>query len=82
MNELKKAMLKEKIKNTPKKTWVFLGLWVLTFIIIIAALLVAMHLSGYTLIEFISQFWAWFVLGILVIVIIVATVLFFKMRSK
>lgn len=82
MNELKKAMLKEKIKNTPKKTWVFLGLWALVIIIIIAALLVAMHLSGYTLIGFITQFWAWFVLGFLVIVIIVTTILFFKMRKK
>ena len=82
MNELKKAMLKEKLRNTPRKTWVFLGLWVLVFAIIITSLLVAMHLSGYTLIEFISQFWAWFVLGILAIIVIIASVLFFKMRNK
>ena len=82
MNQLKKAMLKEKIRNTPKKTWVFLGLWVLVFAIIIGSLLVAMHLSGYTLAEFIIQFWPWFVLIFLSIVVIVVSILFFKTRKK
>lgn len=82
MNERKKIDLKNKIKTTPKKKWIIIGGFVLVFIVIIACLLVAMYMSGYTLASWMAQFYPWVIMTVAVLFVIIFTILFFKSRKS
>lgn len=82
MDERKKIDLKNKIKTTPKKTWIILGGVILVIIIIITCLLVAMHLCGYTLSEWLAQYYPWVIMTTAIAVVIILSIVFFKMRKR
>lgn len=82
MDARKRIDLKNKIKTTSKKKWLVIGGFALIFIIIIACLLIAMYLCGYSLSTWIAKFYPWVIMSIAVLFVIIFTIIFFKARKE
>lgn len=72
----------EKLKSVKKSTWIFWSVMLAFIVLAIVLGIVAMYLSGYTLIAWISQFYPWLIFGIAILIIIVASVVYWKYRRK
>lgn len=75
------AKLKNKIKNTEKKVWVAFGVIGGFVLLALILIVVSIYTSGSSLGEFFSHNWGWFMLGVLVVIIIILSVVYYKVRK-
>lgn len=73
--------LKEKLKSVSLKTWIFVGIIAAFVILAVVLILVAMHVNGYTLAGFISAFWPWIVLIVTLLLVLILTYIFYKLKK-
>lgn len=75
------AKIKNKIRSTDKKVWIGIGIIGAFVILAVALIIVAIYSSGSSLGEFFVHNAGWFILAIAVLVAIVFTVIFFKVKK-
>ena len=75
------AKLKNKIKKTDKKVWIGLAVIGSFIILAIALIIISMHVNGYSLAQFISSFWGWIVFVIVILLALILTIVFLKVRK-
>ena len=70
------------IKDYFKKHWKSVLAYSIIAIVVIVSLLVAMHLSGYNLVTWFQRFYAWVILGVCIIALLVISIVFIRIRKK
>lgn len=75
------SKIKDKVKNTNKKTWITIGIIGGFVILAIVLIIVAMHINGYSLGEFIVKFSGWFIMGLLLTIVLILSIVFWKVKK-
>lgn len=78
---MEKYEIKDRLKAVKKSTWVFLSIMTFFFVLAIVLILVAMHLSGYSLIAWLGKFGGWVILVLSVVLLLVLAFAFYKFRK-
>ena len=78
---MEKYEIKARLKAVKKSTWVFLSIMTFFVVLAIVLILVAMHLSGYSLIAWLGKFGGWIILVLSVVLLLVLAFAFYKFRK-
>ena len=78
---MEKYEIKARLKAVKKSTWIFLSIMTLFVIAAIVLILVAMHLSGYSLIAWLGKFGGWVILVLSALFLLIMAFAFYKFRK-
>lgn len=82
MDSRKKLEIKHWFKRLTKKDWLIFGGFIIVLAVIITCILVAMHLCGYSLADWLAKYYPWVVMTTVIVVMIGFFIIVYKATHR